>query len=197
MIFGFLFKWGLRLVLPTLIVAGVLLYFGWGLQNASLEEFRLNGIKDITTDSFTFDGTLFVKNPSDISIPVKSVKYVVIVKETGEVIGEGDVGEFTLEKQVVSKIPFTQEIKWVPTAELALDLITKDEVYVIVRGNLTLDIRKVEEYQIPFEAEQDIRSFVEQFVPLDITEDLPFENIPLVRSQNGSNNDSLGLPILS
>jgi len=171
----FSLRWSLKLVLPIIIIAGILFYYGQGLQNASLERFELTGIDGITTESFTLVGNLFVKNPSDLSIPVESIGYEIFLKDTGEKIGSGNLPEFTLEKSKVSKIPFNQEIEWVPSIKLAADLLTKDKVLITVKGKARINLPKVKEYVIPFSAETDIKEYVGQFVssPLSLDEDLP------------------------
>ena len=178
-----LMKFGIKslfkIIVPLVVVAGALFYFGQGLQDASLEDFELTGIDEITKESFTIIGNLFVKNPSELSVPIDSIDYDVFLKKTGEKIGSGNLPSFTLEKEKVSQIEFNQEIKWIPTAQLAADLLTEDEVYIEVKGKLKINLPKVKEYSIPFSHEVDIKDYIKQFVGLPINDELPInEGLP-------------------
>lgn len=159
---GFVKKWLIILVVLG-AVAGALFYLGKDLKNASLEDFELNNIKDISTDSFVVDGKFSVSNPSQLSVPVKSIEYDIVLKKTDEVISSGSIPGFNLNKEEVTDIPFSQEIKWVPSAKLALDLLTEDEVYATVKGKIRINLPKVQEYELPFSKDFDIKDYVNQF----------------------------------
>ncbi len=176
---GFGIKSILKLIIPLAIVGGLLFYFGQGLQNASLEKFDLTGIKDVNPESFTVAGNVYIKNPSDLSIPIESIDYVIYLKETGEEIGAGTLPQFTLEKNNVNKIPFNQQVTWIPTAKLAAELITKDKVLIEVKGKLRINIPTVREYAIPFSQETDIKAYIQQFVTSPIKQPLPITDQPI------------------
>ena len=68
MVFSFLFKWAFKLVLPVAIIVGILFYLASGIENTELDSFDLTGISDITVDSFSVQGNLYVTNPSDLPV---------------------------------------------------------------------------------------------------------------------------------
>jgi LEA14-like dessication related protein len=173
-------KWTFRILIPIILVAGALFYFGQGLQDASLDRFDVTGIDDITTESFTILGNLFVKNPSEISVPIDIIEYDIFLKETGEKIGSGTLPTFTLEKSTTNKIAFNQKMRWIPTAQLAVNLLTKEKVIIEIKGKLRINVPKVKEYSIPFSQETDIQEYVGQFVPNPIEQPLPIGGAPSV-----------------
>jgi len=146
------------------VIGGGLFYFLGGLRQVSLEEFELTGITDLDANSFTFSGNLFLKNPSSVSVPIKSITYDIILKENNEVISSGTIPPVLIQYKTITKVPIEQEVKWVPTAQLFVELLKKEKVYVIVKGKIRLDVPKLEEYEIPFEKEMDINDYIRQFV---------------------------------
>ena len=115
-----------------------------------------------------------MNNPSKLSIPVKSIDYEIILKETEEVLSSGSIPSFILEVGE-SQIPFEQKVRWVPTAELALQLATEEHVYAVVEGKIIIDLPKLESYELPFSEEVDIKDYVKQFVTdkLPVGPDIP------------------------
>lgn len=67
----------------------------------------------------------------------------------------------------MSEIPFEQQVNWAPTAQSAISLLTDDEVIITVKGNLSLGIPIINNYQIPFSQNQDITEYVKQFLPVN------------------------------
>jgi LEA14-like dessication related protein len=166
-----MFKWIIRIVL-LLAIAGGGYYFIQGLGKASLDRFDLTGISGVGADSFTIDGNLYVKNPSKVPVPVQSVTYDVILVETGETISSGRIPSFVLSPGT-SQIPFNERVNWIPTATLATKLVLQDHVYANVKGVLHVDIPQVDQYDIPFQKQVDIKQYVTQFaqntVPAPVT----------------------------
>jgi LEA14-like dessication related protein len=179
---GFISRWLIKGLILVVIVA-VGLYFLQGLKEVSLEEFEITGIDQITTESFTIIGNLNVNNPSDVKVPISSIEYLVVLEDTKEEIGSGDIGKFILESETVSKIEFNQKVNWVPTATVASKLVLEDEVWINVVGEIVIDIVKLRDYPLPFSKRVDIKEYVEQFAndaaPKLPNEDLPSENIEL------------------
>lgn len=145
------------------IIAAVLAILGWGLTNVSMEETRITGIDSISTDSFTLSGELVMNNPALISVNVESADYDLVLRSNGEVIGEGTIDGWTLEPGT-SETSFTHQTNWRPTAGMAAELLTKDQVYVDMKGNATVS-KFGFSYTLPFEEEFDIKAYVNQFVP--------------------------------
>lgn len=140
--------------------AGVLLYLGYGLQDVSFVDLELNGIKEITLSSFTLRADLLLHNPSDLSVPVKEVRYTIYDSKTNKEVSSGLIPGFELTKKATSRIPFEQQIKFGPTAFLAASLVTDEKMYVLVKGEVFLDVAGARENAIPFEKEVEIKQYM-------------------------------------
>ena len=98
--------------------------------------------------------------------PIQSIVYDAILEKSGEKIGSGLLTEFLLEAKKQTQIPFDQQINWVPTAQLASELVLQEEVLIRIDGELLLNIPKLDEYSIPFSQTVDIKEYITQFVPV-------------------------------
>lgn len=160
------------IALLVIMVGAALLYtYGRGIEKASIEDFQIDEITEFTLDSFTLQGRILVNNPSQLSIPIKSITYDLILEEYREKISSGSIPEFTLEKTTISTIPFYQEVKWVPSTNLILSLITKDEVFLIIKGQARMNIPKIEDYAIPFQTKVDIKPYVQNLADQYVSRD--------------------------
>lgn len=157
-----LFKWKIFIGVAVALFgsAGVLLYLGFGLQDVSFVDLELNGIKEITLSSFTLRADLLLHNPSDLSVPVKEVRYTIYDSKTNKEVSSGLIPGFELTKKTTSRIPFEQQIKLGPTASLAASLVTDEKVYVLVKGEAFLDVAGARESAIPFEKEVEIKQYM-------------------------------------
>ncbi len=153
------YKWILTLILPIVIASGVLFIYGYGLKDVSLEKLEFTRIGDITSDSFTIYGNLYLKNPSDLKVPIESVDYDIILKEKNQIISSGSIPTFDLEANKVTKVPFNHKVKWIPTTQLLLEFATKEKVYLIVNGTAKVNLPEVKKYGIPFKQEVDIKEY--------------------------------------
>ncbi len=155
-------KWLIIGILPLIIIGGILFFLGKDLQKVSLEKFEITGIEKITTDSFTLNGNLYLKNPSKLSIPIKTIEYTVILKEKQQTLSSGTLAGFTLEKNMITKAPFSEQIKLLPTSTLAIELITKDKVFITIKGKIIVDLPEINKYEIPFETEIDMKEVLKE-----------------------------------
>lgn len=164
---------GLKIGIPIVLAAGILFFYAQGLKDVSLERFDIEGITNINSNSFTILGNFYIKNPSQISVPIQSVTYDVILKENNEKLSSGTIAGVLLEKEKTTTLPFQQEVQWIPTTQLALQLATQNHVYATIKG--TIYIQPQEKiYELPFEQEVDIKAYIMQFaqeqVPVTIPE---------------------------
>jgi hypothetical protein len=127
----------------------------------------LSDVRDITTKSFDIDGVIYLDNPSGVDAKVKNVDYDIVLASSEDVLASGSVPSFTLAKKSTTNTTFTQEVAWSPTADLALELISKDHVLVILRGTVTLEYFIIGEVNIDFEKKKDIKPYVSSYV-LDV-----------------------------
>lgn len=156
-LFGSLWKFGLFLA----VLLGVLAFLAQGIGDTSLEEFRVTGLQEVSTESFTFEGVLVVDNPSLLPVPVRDVSYD-LFHEDGERFSSGELDSFVLSPGS-SDVSFAERVEWVPSAQLATDLLVSDEVWVTVNGTARVNVPFLREVDLPFEDRFDVREYVSQF----------------------------------
>lgn len=152
--------WKFALVLALLL--GVLAFLGQGLTDASLEEFYITGLQEVSAESFTFTGELAINNPSLLPIPLQDVSYA-LYHEQGARFSNGTISSFVL-RPGVSSTQLTEQVEWVPSAQLAADLLLEEEVWVTINGSARINLPLIREITIPFEDRFDVREYVTQFV---------------------------------
>ena len=153
------------ILLFLLVAAAVGFYFFNGIQNVSVEKFEITGVSAISADYFSITGNLYVKNPSQVDIPVDSVDYEVVMKENNQLLGTGSLNSFIVTKSQTTKIPLNQQIQW--TSGLAAASLTKDKVFIVIKGNV--HVHNVN-YPIPFSQEIDIKEYIDEFAGSQINQ---------------------------
>lgn len=156
-LFGSLWKFGLFLA----VLLGVLAFLAQGIGDTSLEEFRVTGMQEVSVESFTFEGVLVVDNPSLLPVPVRDVSYD-LFHEGGERFSSGELDSFVLFPGS-SEVSFAERVEWVPSAQLATDLLVSDEVWVTINGTARVNVPFLREVDLPFEDRFDVREHVSQF----------------------------------
>lgn len=140
--------------------AGALVYLVFGLNEVSFEDFEVKSIKEISSGSITITADLLLHNPSGISVPVREVRYTIYNTKTKAEVSTGIIPAFELARKTTSRIPFEQQIKFLPTASLASAMVTDEKVYVVVKGEVFLDISGARKKAIPFEKKIEIKQYV-------------------------------------
>ncbi|MDO8480415.1 MAG: LEA type 2 family protein [Nanoarchaeota archaeon] len=154
----------LKIAVPILAALGILAFFVLGTK-VSVEDFRVTGISDLSTDTFVVNGLLEVKNTGKVGIPIESIAYDIFLKKTGEKLGSGTVPSVTIRPRGVTPVRLNQQVRWVPTALLAADLATEKGVPAIIKGEVVIALPKDKVYRHQFSAEVDIKEYVLQFLP--------------------------------
>ncbi len=138
-------------------------------KNVSVEGFEVTSLSDLSVQSFTINGDLYIKNPSFFAIPVPTITYAVVLDTTGETISYGALPALTLESSAITTVPFAHTVAWVPTINLVLQLVTQERVFASVQGTVVIDFLGVH-YDLPFERRVDIKPYVVQFATQKIDE---------------------------
>lgn len=159
-------------VILVLIIAlgGVITvaYLGQDLQKVSVESTEISGVSDLSLEGFSLDGKIIVKNPSQLSVPVKAIEYYVIAQDTNDVIATGVLPSFVLDRKSDEEIPLSLRIYWTSSGKLALLTLTQDQVLVTIKGYLTINIPKLDLVALPFEKTIDIKPYLNDFVRQNI-----------------------------
>lgn len=134
-------KLGIIILVVLLALAGAAYYFLGGIQDAGIKEFRLTGIRQISTGNFSLNGDLVLDNPSRVSVNYEKIDYRVVLLATNETVAEGELpgGIINVGETIV---PMTLDIRWLPAAETLASLATNEKVNVELRGDIYISGQK-------------------------------------------------------
>jgi len=155
-------------IVILLLVGGA--YFAvQDVKRITVEGFDIIGFEVNSLRSFTIVGKAYVNNPSMFTIPAKSFKYYVILEDTGETISSGSIPNIELKSKSLNTIAFAHTVEWIPTLDLVLQLITKEQVLIVVAVDIEIDFLGIN-YIIPFERTIDIREYLVEFAAEKVQE---------------------------
>jgi len=146
-------------ILVIVAIVAAVLFVSRDLEKVSVERFEITGVSDVSFSGFKLHGNLFISNPSPISVPVKSVNYDIILKETQLVVSSGALPAFMLSPGT-SEVPFTHDVSWGRYLNTVIRLATQEHLYATVNGTLRVDIPGADQYDIPFSKDIDLKEAI-------------------------------------
>ena len=144
-------KLKLILVLIVSIILILVLIICNDLRQISIEKFELTDLKAASAESVTIVGDMYINNPSRFSVPIKQITYNVIL---------GEIPSFVLEKNTITMISFSHNMKFAPTLELLIKLLTKEKVFVVVTGKAYADVAGIYTHEIAFSQKIDFKEYL-------------------------------------
>ncbi|MBT3407829.1 LEA type 2 family protein [Candidatus Woesearchaeota archaeon] len=159
-IFKIISKLFFFITLVSFIIIGIIIYYGNGLQNASIDKFEINTLND-SSNNMIIETKIHINNPSKLSLNIKSLKYNISLKENNQVIGNSDIPEFTISKNNISKLRFETVINWMPSQEFMIENKDKEEILIVINGKTKINLFDLTEYEIPFSKEMDIKDSID------------------------------------
>ena len=148
-------------VVIILLLGGLLWYLSQGIEDVSLERVSLEGISEITTESLTIQGSLYLHNPSNLPVPVDNITYDVLIGDAQEKIGTGVIQGFLLAPQTTTQTMLDQEIFYESTTRAAINLLRGDADTITVQGTIYVDL-EVHTQKISFEEQTSIQEQLTQ-----------------------------------
>ena len=153
--------WTKLVMFAILLVVVLILFFSLrSLKKPEIEKFELTEISNINVNGFTINGNLHIRNDNKISIPIENITYYVSLKESDEVITDGEIDTVTLRAKDVTVVPTEFAVNWKPSARLLINMLLEDEVIAVVTGEVALNIKGLENYKLSFEEEIDIKEYI-------------------------------------
>jgi len=140
--------------------AGYFIYQAQDLKDITVEDSSIE-ITDVTRNSFTVEGNIKVRNPSKLNIPLGPIEYDIILEDTGETLGTGEIQTPKIKKETTTEIPLSLQAT-IP--ESAYQLISQNNVFMTLKGKISIDLPIARNYPVPFEHKFDIKSILEQNV---------------------------------
>ncbi len=135
-------------------------YVGYNLVKISVEDVKISSLESVSVGTFTISGAIQLKNPSLVSVPLKSGQYTITLEDGNTELGHGTIDSTTISANSVSNLPFKQTINWMPASEALLRLALKEHVYGWVKGTLVIDIFGVQQLSLPFEQRIDLSGYI-------------------------------------
>lgn len=152
-------------IFTIVLFASYFTYSTYAVRHVAIKNFTAESIQ-FTQTGFVAGGRLIVENPSLISVDIKSINYTVKLERTNQTLGTGLVLGKKIRAKSTADFVFNHEISWQPTAELAYQLITANETFIVITG--TVKVSENPEINLPFEKKVDIKPYVLQFAESQI-----------------------------
>ncbi len=173
--------WKISVIVAAVFIAVIISLYIHALHNISIEDIQVNDLQDVSLKGFVFGGNIFVHNGGFLPVGIDKIEYNVVLEDSGKELANGIVNGTLVMPQKTASFPFSNSIKWVPTAEIAWNLINRGNTYVKVTGTLTVIDWSFLEINIPFEKRVDLKPYIIQFAKQKIQQ--AAENLPQAINQ--------------
>jgi hypothetical protein len=155
------------IIICFLIYSGLYVY---SLSKVEVIDVRVNNLQDVGLSGFTLGGEVDVYNGGVLKVDISQITYSLVLDGTGNTLASGLIsGDEIPVKETVS-FPFSNKINWIPTAELAWNLITPGKTYATLRGTVYVADLGFIDFKIPFEKKIDLEAYIRQFVKNKVEE---------------------------
>ncbi|MFC1752583.1 hypothetical protein ACFL96_04220 [Thermoproteota archaeon] len=144
------------------VVLIILAYLGLYMYSLSQVELRNLVLDEIEMQEtgFSLSGEIEMYNGGLVTIGINWLNYTVHLESTGDLLGKGHLTGTDIKPKQGKNYPFSTDIEWVPSADLAKQLIEPGQANIIVKGNVSVSLL---DKRIPFEKKVDIKPFLMKF----------------------------------
>lgn len=150
------------------LIIWIFLLFGgiyvYSLSKVEVRSINFNNLGDISLSGFTLNGYVEVYNGGLIPIGIDHIQYDVILEKTGDRLANGYVQGATISPGKIEQFHITNRINWIPTAEMAVDLLNPGGTYIKISGNVYIVNLQIIEFKMPFQQRFDIKQYISQFI---------------------------------
>ena len=146
------------------IAGGIIYTKAKDISSIRLEDSRIQVI-NATQESFAIEGYLIVNNPSDTSVPFKTINYQITLDATGETMATGEIPASEITQHNITRIEFGQIVTIPPSAT---QLMQEPNVFATIKAEITLDYPIANRFPIPFEQKIDIKPQIQQMAMLEM-----------------------------
>jgi LEA14-like dessication related protein len=158
---GFFKKIVLLSVLTILIYGALYIY---SLYQIKVVDVNVNSLQDISLKGFTLGGDIEVYNEGFVSVSIDHIVYDVILEGSGNKLTEGYVRGGVIPAKKATNFHFSNKINWVPSAELASNLIIPGKTYANIDGEIYVKDLFFTDVKVPFQKRVDLEYYIRQFV---------------------------------
>jgi len=157
-------------IIVIIILAVVLSLYVYSLYHIKIEDVQVNALQDVSLSGFTVGGNISVHNGGLLPVGVDKIEYSIVLEDSGNELASGIInGSFVMPAKT-AEFPFLNSIKWVPTAEIAVNMLTGGNTYVRISGEVTVIDWSFIEIKLPFEKRMDLKPYVMQFAKQKVQE---------------------------
>jgi hypothetical protein len=148
------------IILSILIYASLYVY---SLSKIDVKAVRINSLQDISLSGFTLGGEVDVYNDGIITVGISKITYSLALDGTGTQLASGVINGDDIPVKETASFPFSNKISWIPTAEVAWNLITPGKTYATLSGTVHVADVGFFELKKPFEQKIDLEPYIKQF----------------------------------
>jgi LEA14-like dessication related protein len=150
-----------------IIYAGLWIY---SLSKIEVKNVNIDSLQDLSLTGFTLGGNLEIYNDGIVPVTIDHINYAVTLESSGKELTRGNIIGKKIPAKKTVEFPFSNQINWIPTAEVAIGLITPGQTYAKMEGTVYVADLQVVEFKIPFEKRLDLEPYIKQFVKNKVEE---------------------------
>jgi len=163
-------------ILLLIIIIIISLYIHT-LTRVELKDVTINPPTNISEQGFTLGGNIDLYNGGMLPVNIKGINYTVTLEFSGATLLSGTIEGKKLVVKNITSFPFSNQIQWQPSIELAIRLLVPGGTYARIQGTISVVELGPINFNIPFEQRIDLEQYVQQFVQQQDTEELLKEKI--------------------
>lgn len=167
--------WKIALIAVIALAVIISLYIH-AVYNVKLENVQVNDLQDVSLKGFVVGGDISVHNGGLLPVGVDKIDYQIILEDSGKELANGAVKGTLIMPQKTANFSFSNSINWVPTAEIAVNMVTGGNTYVKISGEVTVIDWSFLVIKLPFEKTVDLKPYITQFAKQKVREIV--QNIP-------------------
>lgn len=138
------------LTIIFLVLGG--LYF-YSLSKIEIRSINFNKLQDINSSDIR--GNVEVHNGGIIPVGIDRITYDIILEADGSQLAQGYIQGTTISPGSTTNYPISSKITWIPSEELAKNLIARENTYARVSGTVN--------HKISFQTIIDVGQYIKQF----------------------------------
>jgi LEA14-like dessication related protein len=157
-----------KLNLFILLVLIALIGYGgayiYSLSEIEVRSVNINRLTGISLSGFSLNGDINLYNGGIVPVKVSHINYDITLEQNGRELTTGYIEGRKIKPKQTAKFPMSNTINWVPSASVALGLITPGQTFAKVDGVVHVADLKFIEFKVPFSKRVDLEPYIKQFV---------------------------------
>jgi len=153
-----------QIIMAFVIIAALSAMFAHSIRDVKVAGASIDEIKGLSLTGFSLAGKVSVYNGGFLPIRVDRITYNVTLGEVKGAIGKGELIGGTVNAKETKQFQYTIDIRWVPSAGTALELLLANKTYADVTGIVhVIEYKGLVRLNMPFSARVNLEGYIEQF----------------------------------